>query len=150
MNRALLIGILFLALLFEACKEASKYPVAHRRNLSKEYFEDEFKKIKVTCDSVNQTIYFEKVQRFQIDDKFLDKKRDDYRLKMKEKMPIKEGKFTHELYLEKVNPRAWMFRYNSEFLDTLSAPNEKNPELKEDILLNKDKGRVICACDEVI
>ncbi len=117
--RFYLFSILISLITVSACGEKIKDRTVHRRNFSKNVFEEEFASVKVGCDTVNMNVILPDTKWIDIDDAYISN--DDPKLhvlKMNKILKATERTFKHDLVLEKIQNGAFMFRYTGKQVTT--------------------------------
>jgi len=115
-----------------ACQSKSSESTVHRRNFSKNVFEEEFASIEIACDNDKQSVLLKNTKWLKIDDAHLNPIGDgEYLFEKNKKLRILERNFEHDLYLEKVENDAFMFRYTGiqNVIDTVEAVNITNQSI---------------------
>lgn len=111
-------------ILLFSCESNVKESVIHRRNFSKNVFEEEFESVKVGCDTINMVVLIPNTKWLSISSKHISK--DDptlHNFELNKKLELKERTYDHALVLEKIDNGAFMFRYTGiqTVTDTLTA-----------------------------
>lgn len=115
--------LLALLLSLTSCSNHSE-SVTHRRNFSKNVFEEEFASVKASCDTNEMFVLVPDTKWLDIDKEHLIVDHPDlHKMELNKRFKIKERNFDHELFLEKIQNGAFMFRYNSvqSSIDTVEA-----------------------------
>jgi len=103
----------FLIILFitSSCEQV-KVSTVHRRNFSKNVFEEEFAAAQVGCDTINNSVLVPDTKWLDIADKHLsDQNQRLHKMELNKILSVKERTFQHELILEKIENGAFLFRY---------------------------------------
>lgn len=121
--RSYLTIVVFSIFLF-SCESNIKESVIHRRNFSKNVFEEEFASVKVGCDTTNMLVLLPNTKWLTIDSKHVSNDdADQHTFELNKKLELKERTYDHALVLEKIENGAFMFRYTGVqvVIDTLIA-----------------------------
>lgn len=115
---------IILSFLLLSCQNNVQEKVVHRRNFSKNVFEEEFASVQIGCDTNEMTVLLPNTKWLDIDPKYRSPEDPDQHVfKLNKILELKERTFDHELVLEKIDNGAFMFRYTGiqTITDTLKA-----------------------------
>lgn len=116
-----------------ACTPDSSESVVHRRNFSKNVFEEEFASVEIGCDTTNQIVLLRNTKWFDIDEVHQDPNdKELYILEKNKRLSATERKFEHDLFLERIQNGAFMFRYTAiqNNIDTVQAIDITNEKIE--------------------
>lgn len=118
-------------LIFSSCESNVKESTIHRRNFSKNVFEEEFASVQIGCDTIGMNVLLPNTKWLSIDSKYASKTDPElHTFELNKKLELDERTYRHELVLEKIQNGAFMFRYKGtqNIIDTL--PSIKLDKLK--------------------
>lgn len=133
-----IVSIIFILSSCEQVKEST----VHRRNFSKNVFEDEFASVQVGCDTFRNIVFLPNTKWIDIDDAHISHQNSDlHAFEMNKMLKATERTYKHELILEKVENGAFMFRYTGKqvFTDTILAITEKKANAISTLKVNPSR-----------
>lgn len=131
-----------ISLILSACESNVKESTIHRRNFSKNVFEEEFASVEVGCDTVNMKVLLPNTKWLTIDLKHQsDQDPKLHAFSLNKKLELDERTYRHELVLEKIQNGAFMFRYKGiqNIIDTLPSMLLSNLNLTADTKLDSSR-----------
>ena len=107
-----------------ACTPDKTESVVHRRNFSKNVFEEEFASLEIGCDTTNQLVLLKNTKWLKIHaPEESNQENEVFPFKMNKALKVTERSYEHELHLERIQNGAFMFRYTGvqNIVDTVQA-----------------------------
>jgi len=135
----------FSALVFLwSCDSNVKESTIHRRNFSKNVFEEEFGSVQVGCDTVNNKVLLPNTKWLNIDPKYTSKENPEvHTFELNKKLSLKERTYDHDLVLEKIDNGAFMFRYTGVQIVTDTLKVLAMADLAKSNISNIDSSRIL-------
>jgi len=119
-----------------------KESTIHRRNFSKNVFEEEFESVEVGCDTIGMKVLLPNTKWLSIDQRYQsDHDPSLFVLQLNKKLELTERTYRHELILEKIQNGAFLFRYKGiqSIIDTLTSIQLDKVKLEQSTKLDSSR-----------
>lgn len=118
-----------------SCQPDSSKSTVHRRNFSKNVFEEEFASVEIGCDTANNIVHLRNTKWLEIDEAHrAETNQGRFVFELNKVLSLTERDFKHDLVLERIQNGAFMFRYTGtqNVIDTIQAFDMNEPVIDKD------------------